>query len=127
MPPKPFPRVTIKQAALQENEMEQYDNKNANENVNDDLPSNSMKLKGELSQTSRTSFSGLDPKRLEKRMKRPTSAPMKKQSEGENIKVVNTQETESSVDLRECGYSYVTSALLKSYLVIIYFELIYLH
>ena len=86
--------------------MAPYDGKDPKDNLNEVSIANGMKLKGELSQTSRTSFSGLDPKRLE-RMKRPTSAPMKKQSGEDNIKVLSTQETESSVDLREYGYLYL--------------------
>ena len=107
MPPKPLPRVTIKQDSLHENELTQSDGKDDKENVNEALRNNSVKLKGESSQTSRTSFSGLDPKRLEQRMKRPTSAPMRKQPGEENIKILSTQEIKSSVDLREYGYPYL--------------------
>ena len=101
-PPKPLSRVTIKQDMLHKNDISPYDITEDKENTSESLlTTNQVQLKDESSQNTRISFSGLDPKRLEKHLKRPTSAPMRKKAEGENVKIQRDEDTKSSVDLRE--------------------------
>ena len=51
--------------------------------------------------TSRTSFSGLDPERLQKRFNRPSSAPMKKPTAEDNKSLSEQAADPTSVDLRK--------------------------
>ena len=101
IPPKPLPRVIIKQKTFSDNNIEELEFEDNEEYDNNTSYDNNVKKKRESSQPVRTSFSGLDPKRLERRMKRPSSAPMKKQADKENIKPQNQAEIDSSVDLRK--------------------------
>ena len=113
-----MPRLTVKNNTFLDNNIEELDFEDNDEYDNESKYDNELKKKRESSQPVRTSFSGLDPKRLERRMKRPSSAPMKKQTDKENIKPHNNAEIDSSsVDLRKyfidshCSYNY----LLKYY------------
>ena len=98
-----MPRVTIKQNAFYDNNIVESECEDDNEYANRPYYPNGVKPQIEPNQPIRTTLTGLDPKRLEKAMrkKRPSSAPLKKQNEKENVKSHLPQETDSSVDLRK--------------------------
>ena len=90
-PPKPLPRVTIKQKnALYEDDVEEFVRDESRNDERKGFSEKTRKPQVEIDESNRTSLSGIDPKRLEHRMKmkmkRPSSAPMKKQSGKENVK-----------------------------------------
>ena len=103
IPPKPLPRVTIKKNMFSDNNIEELEYEDNDEYDNDANHDTNVTKKRESSQPIRTSFSGIDPKRLERRMKRPSSAPTKKQADKENVPPdhLNPPDTDSSVDLRK--------------------------
>ena len=106
-PPKPLSRVKMKKPTLYEDNLEEFEGEDSEDYTNEAFYNSRKNAPKDSGQNSRTSMTGLDPRRIEQhmKMKRPSSAPMKELAEKENMRPLSTQEIDSSVDLSK-HYSY---------------------
>ena len=97
----------MKKPILHEDNLEEFEGDDSENYTNEAFYNSRKNAPKDSGQNSRTSMTGLDPKRIEQhmKMKRPSSAPMKELSEKENTRPLSTQEIDSSVDLSK-HYSY---------------------
>ena len=97
----------MKKPTLHEDDLEELEGEDSEDYTNQAFYNGRKNAPKDSAQNSRTSMTGLDPKRIEQhmKMKRPSSAPMKELSEKENMRPLSTQEIDSSVDLSK-HYSY---------------------
>ena len=108
--------MKMKKPTLHEDDLEEFEGEDSEDYTNQAFYNSRKNAPKDSGQNSRTSMTGLDPKRIEQhmKMKRPSSAPMKELSEKENMRPLSTQEIDSSVDLSK-HYWYQENSL-KSWL-----------
>ena len=102
----------MKKPTLHEDNLEEFEGEDSEDYTNEAFYNSRKNAPKDSGQNSRTSMTGLDPRRIEQhmKMKRPSSAPMKELAEKENMRPLSTQEIDSSVDLSK-HYSYQENTL----------------
>ena len=102
----------MKKPTLHEDNLEEFEGEDSEDYTNEAFYNSRKNAPKDSGQNSRTSMTGLDPRRIEQhmKMKRPSSAPMKELAEKENMRPLSTQEIDSSVDLSKY-YSYQENTL----------------